>query len=101
MNTLTEEKRNIRLYDKEGKERRNTLCLMRRQVEVGVYQTKIPKRVLRTCVASRRNERGLGIHEETALPSPWQWRFEVDTMQSRFVSNVDMGHVSRRGFGRR
>ena len=65
---------------------------MRRQVKVGVYQTKIPKRVLlRTCVASRRNERGLGIDEETALLSPWQWRFEVDRMQSGFASNVNMG----------
>ena len=64
---------------------------MRRQVKVGVYQTKIPKRVfLTTCVASRRNKRGLGINEETALLSPWQWRFEVDRMQSRFASNVDM-----------
>ena len=64
---------------------------MRRQVKVGVYQTKIPKRVLlRTCVAPRRNKRGLGINEETALLSPWQWRFEVDRMQSRFASNVDM-----------
>ena len=64
---------------------------MRRQVKVGVYQTKIPKRVLRTCFASRRNERGLGINEETAPLSPWQWRFEVNRMQSRFASNVDMG----------
>ena len=66
---------------------------MRRQVKVGVYQTKIPKIVLklRTCVPSRRNERGLGIDEETALLPPWQWRFEVDRMQSRFASNVDMG----------
>ena len=64
---------------------------MRLQVKVGVYHTKIPKRVLRTCVASRRNERGLGIHEETTLLSPWQWRFEVDRMQNRFASNVDMG----------
>ena len=65
---------------------------MCRQVEVGVYQTKILKRVLRTCVAFRRNERGLGINEETALLSPWQWRVEVDRrMQSRFASNVDMG----------
>ena len=23
--------------------------------------------------------------------SPWQWRFEVDRMQSRFASSVDMG----------
>ena len=43
---------------------------MRRQIKVGVYQTKIPKRVLRTCFASRRNEEGLGINEETALLSP-------------------------------
>ena len=64
---------------------------MRRQVKVGVYQTKIPKTVLRTCFASRRNERGLGIDEETALLSQWQWRFEVDKMQSRFASNVDVG----------
>ena len=64
---------------------------MRRQVKVGVYQTKIPKRVLRTCFASRRNERRLDINEETALLSPWQWRFEIDRMQSRFASNVDMG----------
>ena len=65
---------------------------MCRQVKVGVYHTKTPKKVLlRTCVASRRNERGLGINEETALLSPWQWRFEVDRMQSRFASNVDMG----------
>ena len=58
-----------------------------------VYQTEIPKRVLRPCVASsnRRNERGLGINEETALLFPWQWRLEVDRMQSRFASNVDMG----------
>ena len=39
----------------------------------------------------RRNERGLGINEETALLSPLQWRFEVDRMQSRFASSVDMG----------
>ena len=64
---------------------------MRRQVKVGVYQTKIPKIVLRTCFASRRNERGLGINEETALLSPWQWRFEVDRMLSWFASNVGMG----------
>ena len=64
---------------------------MRRQVKVGVYQTEIPKRVLRTCFTPGRNERGLGINEETALLSPWQWRFEVDRMQSRFASNVDMG----------
>ena len=66
---------------------------MRRRVKVGVNQTKIPKKILlRTCVASsRRNERDLGINEETALLSPWQWRFEVDRMQSRFASNVDMG----------
>ena len=38
------------------------------------------------------NERGLGINEETALLSPWQWRFEVDRrMQSRLASSVDMG----------
>ena len=64
---------------------------MRRQVEVGVYQTKIQIRVLRTCVASRWNERGLGINKETALLSPWQWRFEVDRMQSRVAPSVDMG----------
>ena len=63
---------------------------MRRQVKVGVYQTKIPKRVLTTCFASRRNERGLGINEETALLSPWQWRIEGDRMLSRFAANVDM-----------
>ena len=65
---------------------------MRHQVKVGVHQTKMPKIVLRTCFASsRRNERRLGINEETALLSSWQWRFEVDRMQSRFASNVDMG----------
>ena len=45
---------------------------------------------MRTCFASRRNERGLGINEETALLSQWQWRLEVDRVQSRFASNVDM-----------
>ena len=64
---------------------------MRREVKVGVYQTKIPKRVLRTCFASRRNERELGIDEETALLSPRQWRFEFDRMQNRFALGVDMG----------
>ena len=53
---------------------------MRRQVKAGVYQTKTPKRVLRTCVASRRNERGLGINEETALLSPWQWRQDAKSV---------------------
>ena len=64
---------------------------MRRQVKVGVYQIKIPKSVLRTYFASSRDERGLGINEKTALLSPWQRSFEVDRMQSRFASNVDMG----------
>ena len=64
---------------------------MRRQVKVGVYQTKIPKIVWRTCLASRRNERGLGINGETALLPQWQWRFEVDRIQSRFASSIDMG----------
>ena len=64
---------------------------MRRQEKVGVYQTKIPERVLKTCFASRRNERRLGINEEFALLSPSQWRFEVDRMQSRFASSVDYG----------
>ena len=76
---MTEEKRN-NIYNKAGKDRRNTLSEMRRQIKVGVYQTKIPKRVLRTCVASRRNGRGIGINEESALLPPWQWRFEVDRM---------------------
>ena len=64
---------------------------MRRQVKVDVYQTKIPKIVLRTCFASSRNETRLDINDETALLSPWQWRFEVDRMQSRFASSVGMG----------
>ena len=64
---------------------------MRRQVKVGVYQTKIPEKVLRTCLASSRNKTGVGINEKTALLSQWQWRFEVDRMQSRFASSVDMG----------
>ena len=64
---------------------------MRRQVKVGAYQAKISKGVLRTCLAPRRNERGLGINEETVLLSPWQWGFKVDRMQSRFASSVDMG----------
>ena len=55
---------------------------MRRQVKVGVYQTKIPKRVLRTCFASRRNERGLGINEEkfdcTAVPVVMEVRSRQD-----------------------
>ena len=63
-----------------------------------IYQTKISKRVLRTCVACRRNERGLGISEETALLSPWRWKFEVDRMQSRFASNVDMKPCQPAGF---
>ena len=46
---------------------------------------------MRTCFAARRNERGLGINEETALLPPWQWRFEADKMQSRFASSFDMG----------
>ena len=43
---------------------------MRRQVRVGVYRTKKQKRVLITCFASRRNERRLGINEETAPAVP-------------------------------
>ena len=31
------------------------------------------------------------MNEKTALLSPWQRRFEVDRMQSRFASSVDMG----------
>ena len=59
--------------------------------KVGVYQTKRPKRELRTCFTSRRNERGRGINEETAMLSPWYWRFKVDRIRSRFASSVDMG----------
>ena len=62
-----------------------------RQVKVSVCETKIPKRVFRTYFVSRQNERGLVINEEAALLSPWQWRFEVDRMRSRFASNVDIG----------
>ena len=39
---------------------------MRRQVEVGMYQTNrnTEKSIAKTCFASRRNERGLGINEK-------------------------------------
>ena len=50
-----------------------------------VYQTKIPKRVLRTCVASRRNERGLGINERdcTAVPVTMEVRSRQDAKSVR------------------
>ena len=65
-------------------------CQMRRQVKVGVQiKQKYRKEYWEPASPlSRRNERGLGINEETALLSPWQWRFEVDRMQSRFASSV-------------
>ena len=69
--TVIEEKRST-IYNKASNNKRSTLYYMRRQKKVGVYQTKIPKGVLRTCAASRRNGRGLGINEESALLSPWQ-----------------------------
>ena len=85
------QKKNV-IYNKEGKDRRNILLLLNAPSSKSWrISNKIPKRVLRTCFASRRNERGLGINEETAPLSPWQWRFEVNRMQSRFASNVDMG----------
>ena len=77
------------IYIKEGEDA--VVFRMHRKVKVGVYQTVFTKRVLRPCFASRRNERGLGISEEAALLSPWQWRFEVDRMQSRCASSVDRG----------
>ena len=76
------------MYNKEGKDWLNTLLSMRRQVKVGVYQTNVRKRELKTCFACKRNERGLVINEDTAPPSQWHWRFEIDRMQSRFASNV-------------
>ena len=68
---------------------------MRRQVNVGVFQTKTPKRVLITCLASRRNERGLGINKEPALLPQWQWGFKVEIMQIQFASSVDKGPCRR------
>ena len=51
---------------------------MHRQVKVGAYQTKIPKRVLRACFASRQNERGLDINEETDVPVAQEVRSRQD-----------------------
>ena len=47
-------------------------------MKVGAYQIKIPKIVLRACFASRRNERGLDINEETGVPVPMEVRSRQD-----------------------
>ena len=83
---MTEEKRHLQ-------QRRQGYCLLLNAPSSKSWRIykKIPKRVLRACFASRRNERGLGINEETALLSQWQLRFKVDRMQSRFASSADLG----------
>ena len=72
--TLTEEKH----INKESTHRRNTLCSSkRRQAKVGLHQTKMsaemPKREIRTCFASRRNERGHGINKKSTGRNGWKY----------------------------
>ena len=86
-----DKRENVILCNKEGKDRRNKLLNAPSSKSWRLSNKNTEKSIIENLRRlSRRNKRGHGINEETALLSPWQWRFGVDRMQSRFASNVDM-----------